>query len=159
MKIADPSDPSSILELCIQEALGQRNNAPRCGVVAVMDTQQGSRIVYSGAVALIPPLTSIWNPLLDKTWGNYAHAAELALWKMVEFGYSMLFNITQLYSIELDADDKPIDFGSTGYRCIRCGVQMHYAKILGINIWMHGDWSLLHPYVALQQAYKYNYPK
>lgn len=165
MKITDPNDPESILELCLYEASNSDCQKMGWGCVAVADFFGGPKILYSGANKRMSPLSKICPPgeciresipsRTESMIGACAHAEELALWKMIEYGYAQKLPEVQLYVAGVRADGAQIEHKLPEFTCARCAVQMFHARIIGINVWFQDKWMLIHPYTALQQAMKY----
>lgn len=89
----------------------------------------------------------------EQMLGACGHAEEAALWKAVDSMFSLCD--AAVYVAGLYSNCLPWFKTEAEHTCLRCAVQMQYAKVATVYVPVHGQWQALSAANALQTALTY----
>jgi deoxycytidylate deaminase len=147
-----------IFQKCFDAALDSSCQKMKFGCVIMHD----GKIVYSGCNKIIEPLRSMCEPKCirfsipsrtESMIGACGHAEELALWDVVQQGIPL--RECELYLVGLYANGLPWLRQEAEHTCLRCSVQMYYARLKKIYITVSDHWAGITPEQALTSARLY----
>lgn len=154
----NPLFDDEIYRRCFLAALASPCQKMRFGCVMT----RGAEIVYEGGNKIIEPMRRLCEPTCirltitsrtESMIGACGHAEEWALWDLVERGIPL--KECQLYVAGTHMNGLPWLKTEPVHTCLRCSVQMHHAKIAGVNVPVIDGWRRISTEQALQTAIDY----